>query len=246
MKILPCCVIFVNAKILFDRNIRIGVEFAPLERMIAMARFKDIAGMQFGRLKVVGLAGKSQSGKLLWKCLCDCGQEKTVMGTHLTGGKIRSCGCLHIERITTQKGHSKNPAYQLWVDMHRRCNDPSRKDYPSYGGRGIRVDPRWKDFEVFLSDVGRRPGKSELDRIDPEGNYEPGNVQWIRKNWQNSNKRNNHILEFNGESLPLIRWAQIFGIPESTIRDRLKRGWSVERALSAKPKGKESSHGNQK
>lgn len=199
-----------------------------------MAAFKDLADREFERLTVIGIAGRTATGKVLWHCLCSCGQSKVVQGTHLTSGKIRSCGCLHRERITTRKGHSSNPAYQLWVDMLRRCTDPSRRDYPSYGGRGITVDPRWKDFEVFLADVGKRPGNAELDRIDPEGNYEPGNVRWIRKSWQNSNKRNNRIIEFQGESLPLIRWAERFGIPESTIRDRLKRGWTVEKALTTR------------
>jgi hypothetical protein len=207
-----------------------------------MAAFKSLKGLIFGNLIVLELAGKTSYGKLQWKCLCVCGNESIVTGTPLTQGKTRSCGCLHRKRITTRNGNSRHPNYWVWIDMIRRCSDPSRLDYCYYGKRGIKVDERWKCFDTFVADVGDRPSANHtLDRIDTNGNYTKSNCRWLHKSEQNSNKRNNRLIEFNGEVLSLKQWSSRLAISESTIRTRLNKGIPIEQALLIPPRTKATS-----
>ena len=120
--------------------------------------------------------------------------------------------------------------------MLQRCRPGG---HPDYGGRGIRVCDRWKSYEVFLQDVGRRPSpKHSLDRIDNEGNYEPGNVRWATIKEQNRNTRGNRSLTPAGRTQVLIEWAEETGIPAERIRGRLRCGWTVGQALGFEPRQK--------
>lgn len=129
----------------------------------------------------------------LWRVVCDCGNEAAVPGRTLASRTSRSCGCLNRERLHeahTKHGMANSPIYKIWTGMRQRCDNPDRREYPDYGGRGIRVCERWEDFANFYADMGDRPGpKYSLDRIDVDGNYEPGNVRWATRSEQNSNKR---------------------------------------------------------
>lgn len=134
-----------------------------------------------------------------------------------------------------QPRRSKLPEYNVWVGMVHRCHNPKRSGYEYYGGRGIQVCQSWRDdFLTFLADVGRRPSLDHtLDRIDNNGDYEPGNVRWANRKTQNRNTRANRILEFRGESRCLTEWAEILGYTDTTIQYRLDvLGWDVERALT--------------
>lgn len=127
---------------------------------------------------------------------------------------------------------SSHPLWYTWVDMVRRCNNPKRPGYSRYGGRGISVCPRWKDFWVFVEDVGTRPSKKHsLDRIDNDGNYEPDNTRWATAKQQNLNRRNNRYIELFGESLTVGAWAARYHVPRGTLLSRLNKGWSPERAI---------------
>jgi hypothetical protein len=120
--------------------------------------------------------------------------------------------------------------------MKYRCTNPRGRQYPDYGGRGIKVCERWlHSFEAFLEDMGRRPSpKHTLDRYpDNDGNYEPGNCRWATPKEQQRNRRCNRIIEFAGQRLPLSAWGERLGLPPETIAARLDRGCSVERALTA-------------
>ncbi len=119
-----------------------------------------------------------------------------------------------------------------WHQMLRRCTIPTACNYHNYGRRGIAVCHRWRCFEAFLFDMGGRPSGLEIDRIDNDGDYEPGNCRWVTKKQQMRNTRQNHVLAFDGRSQCLIEWAEELGIARHTLSRRIERGWSAERALT--------------
>jgi len=126
-----------------------------------------------------------------------------------------------------------HPLYSLWKEMRTRCSNPKRKDYRHYGGRGIRVCERWNSFEVFIQDMGPRPTpKHEIDRIDSAGGYCPENCKWSTRMEQMQNTGRSHRIEYNGKILTISAWARELGIRREIIKDRLRRGWAPERALS--------------
>lgn len=138
----------------------------------------------------------------------------------------------------TKHGHAKRngrttATYTTWNSMFSRCYLPSQDSYPLYGGRGITVCERWKSFERFLEDMGEKPAGMSLDRIDPDGNYEPGNCRWATAHDQAVNRKCVRLIEHDGQRRAAAEWAQITGIPSSAIRTRIDRlGWSVARALT--------------
>ena len=119
--------------------------------------------------------------------------------------------------------------------MKARCVVPSASGYENYGGRGIVVCDRWlNSFENFLADMGERPSKAHsIDRYpDNDGNYEPSNCRWATRKQQTRNTRANRRISFCGETLCVAEWAERVGIHCDTIYDRLKLGWSIDRALT--------------
>lgn len=152
-----------------------------------MPKAIDLAGKRFGRLVVTGRSKrKRQNGEVRWWCECDCGvlQPVEVSGYSLRKGRTTSCGCAR-----ETHGLSSHPLYATWKAMIRRCYDPGHERYLHYGGRGIRVCERWRDsLQDFIDDVGKRPESCTLDRINNNGNYEPGNVRWATVSEQNKNR----------------------------------------------------------
>lgn len=168
-----------------------------LKRELAHARAQLIpAGRRFGRWTVIRLDTKHPSKIRRWICRCDCGEEKSVRGTHLRDGRSKSCGCLARDvnkgnKYGRRHGLSNTPTWRSWISMNNRCNDPSNKDY---GGRGINVCERWhfaniRAFENFVEDMGLRPDGSSLDRINPDGGYNPDNCRWATSREQIRNRR---------------------------------------------------------
>lgn len=129
------------------------------------------------------------------------------------------------------------PLYVRWTLMINRCENPRNKRFARYGGRGIRICERWRnDFSLFVADMGLPPTPGHtLERIDNDGNYEPGNVRWATVREQNRNTGSNRLITAHGETLCVAEWAERLGCSESTLRDRLSRGWSLERAVSEPP-----------
>lgn len=125
--------------------------------------------------------------------------------------------------------------YSIWKGMRSRCNNQHSKAFPSYGGRGIRVCDRWNSFAAFLADMGIAPVDGCIDRIDNNGNYEPGNCRWVNHSINNNNRRNTRLIEFGGERLSIAQWGRRFGKSRWLIADRLKWGWSIEKALTTPP-----------
>ena len=153
---------------------------------------KNLTGCRFGRLVVLFPVGKDKRGAILWKCQCNCGQECVVRSDCLLCGETRSCGCLQKEiRVTSSRTHGMchSPEYHAWHDILQRCKNPDCKSFPDYGGRGIKVCKRWNSFENFYEDMRDRPEGKSIDRINNNGDYEPGNCKWSTPHEQMMNRR---------------------------------------------------------
>lgn len=196
---------------------------------------KDLSGQRFGRLSVVSYAGRTKHSTF-WNCLCDCGNYHQVDGSSLKRGFTRSCGCLSNEtRIIhkTTHGFGKHPLRNTYLLMIRRCYNPKNPSYGRYGGRGITVCTRWlESFADFVADMGERPAGYSIDRIDNDGPYSPENCRWATVAQQNNNKRWNHRLTHNDQTLTIGEWSNRIGIPRGTINSRLRYGWPIERVLT--------------
>lgn len=203
----------------------------------------ELDGRRFGRLQVLKPGARSVSGRFRWLCLCDCGNTTDVVGSMLTSGNTRSCGCLKHEMVAqknTSHGLSRDLARlsSIWSAMRQRCSNPNNKRFHNYGGRGIKVCARWDDFSKFVSDMGERPSSEfSIDRIDNNGDYEPGNCRWATAKVQANNFRRNRLVTFGGKTLSLSEWEVETGIKQNTIRLRLDRGWPIERALTEHTRG---------
>ncbi len=156
-------------------------------------------GEKYGRLTILSVSGGAPS-QAACVCLCECGQKIERKAAALYGGNTKSCGCLKmdsaIKRMTKHGGARpglEHPLYWGWSQMRRRCEVKTHQNYPSYGGRGISVFPAWEEFADFrdwiLENLGPRPDGMTLDRIDNDGNYEPGNVRWATQGQQCANVR---------------------------------------------------------
>ena len=130
----------------------------------------------------------------------------------------------------------KKKLYATWKAILSRCLNPADKSFERYGGRGIEVCERWQGgygFAHFLADMGERPSpEHSVDRINNDGNYCPENCRWANRSQQQRNTRATRWLEYQGQTKPLAEWAERHGIPVKRLRDRLKHGWSIEKALN--------------
>lgn len=122
--------------------------------------------------------------------------------------------------------------------MLNRCQNPNVPAYKNYGGRGIAVCQRWLRFENFLADMGERPAGMTIERIDNDGNYEPGNVRWATYKEQTRNNRSTQLVTLHGETKCITDWAAETGIKMPTLWARLRLGWSVEDALTKPVRGR--------
>lgn len=206
------------------------------------SRFKNLAGERHGRLVVVEIADdRWASRRIHWLCRCDCGNTAVISALCLKKKSCTlSCGCLladiNKKRRKYHPGAREMKEYKVWCEMKQRCASHNGTEYKNYGARGITVCTEWvESFEDFLQHVGRRPSAwHSLDRIDNNGNYEPGNVRWATREVQNNNRRNCRILTCNGRTMTITQWARELGIGEGTLFLRLKRGWTTDRALQTR------------
>jgi hypothetical protein len=204
--------------------------------------FRDLTGRRFGRLTVEKIDdGEARPHK--WKCRCDCGQTKVVRGASLVSGNTKSCGCLSREVTSARRrghghtGNNRSLTYGCWQGMHNRCRKENPPPSANGGGQGLTVCDRWQTFELFLADMGERPSPSHaLERVESDVGYQPDNVIWVTGDVQRTNQRKNVHLMLHGVTFHVSEWARQTGLEPDTIRTRLNRGWSVERALTEKPR----------
>ena len=204
---------------------------------------QDFTGRTFGRLTVIKNMPKSGFQPRVL-CRCSCGTEKVFRLHNLRHGETKSCGCLQTELLRAPRKHglTGSPVYHTWGNLLNRCGNPNNNAYAYYGGRGITVCDRWRDFSNFYADMGPKPSPAHsLGRIDNDGDYEPSNCRWATQSEQTRNRSDNHWLTVNGETLCLADWAKRLGVETSTIRGRLARGWDIEEALTTPPNERSTS-----
>ena len=190
-----------------------------------MSKLIDITGQRFGRLTVMRKAGHAADRSTLWECKCDCGNTTIARRGNIIYGRTLSCGCLGKERraeTNTKHNMSDMPLYYAWSTMRSRCANPKSHKYKMYGERGIKVCREWKnDFKAFYDHVSKLPHFGEegrtLDRINDNGDYEPGNVRWATAKEQANNTRRNVFFEVNGERYSVRGYAEKFGIPYDRV-----------------------------
>jgi hypothetical protein len=154
----------------------------------------DLTDQKFSKWTVLVRAENYKSGRTqraMWLCVCDCGTEKAVIGDSLRSGLSRSCGCGNGGRKRaprTKHRMTHTPEYRTYRRAKQRCENPNRQGYENYGGRGIKF--LFTSFKQFYAELGPKPSPAHsVDRIDNDGHYEPGNVQWAIQSWQNRNQR---------------------------------------------------------
>lgn len=193
----------------------------------------DLEGKRFGSLEVVSFS-RMKRGHSAWMCRCDCGTVKEILGSKLIAGEVKSCGCKHYEP-STKHGQSDTVLYAIWRTMKSRCMNPNSEKYPRYGGRGIKVCDEWVDdfkaFSEWATANGYRKGLS-IDRINNDGNYEPSNCRWSTPKEQANNTSRNLKYYYNGSMQTVLELSKIAVVDERLLRNRLYKGWSVDRAIS--------------
>lgn len=208
-----------------------------------MGRVINLTGDRFGRLTVLNRVGKDKYNNVMWECKCDCGKTIITRGSNLRNGKTKSCGCLHIEsarslsKLNTKHNKINTRLYHIWQCMKSRCYYKRNNRYKYYGERGIKVCNEWlNDFMSFYTWSISHGYKDNLtiDRIDCNGNYEPNNCRWTSNKQQQRNKHNNRNITIQGETHCLSEWCDILGLNVNTVNTRLRRNWSIERALELK------------
>lgn len=194
-----------------------------------MSKIIDLTGQKFGRLIVIKRIGTDKFKHSTWLCQCDCGNKKVVSSNAFR--HTHSCGCLAKEILSNRM--SKHHMYgtrinRIWQRMKTRCNNSKNEHYNNYGARGIKVCEEWEnDFLSFYNWAMANGYKDNLtiDRIDVNGNYEPNNCRWITNYEQQSNKRNNRIIEYQGKKYTISQLSRLLGIEKSTLRWRLIHNW---------------------
>ena len=191
---------------------------------------------KYGRLLAIKeVEGTPYSRRVL--CQCDCGNSIVVSLNHLLSGNTKSCGCLKSDRnrkVFTKHGLSKSSLYGVWGSMKDRCFRKKCTAYKNYGGRGVTICNEWLEFVNFYEWAMENGYQDDLtiERNDNDGDYCPENCIFIPKEEQSKNRRGLHFISHNGSIKTLTDWAKTIGISRSSLRDRIKNGWTIEEALT--------------
>lgn len=202
---------------------------------------RDIAGEKFGSLTAVKFDHRDErkvGGQHYWLFLCDCGKEVVLRKSAVTSGNTKRCSCCAAQRsaeANTVHGGVGTRLYREWAGIVQRCTNPKDTSWERYGAKGVTICDEWRSFPAFR-DWAFANGYDDsltIDRIDPNGNYEPSNCRWASVREQANNKQGTLWIEYGGERLQLSYWAERLGLPYHTLYDRLHRyGWSVDRAFT--------------
>lgn len=162
-----------------------------------------------------------------------CGEEFLTYRWFVTEGRGKYCTRSCASKVrATKHGHSRDggrsPAYRSWTQMKSRCSDPANASYERYGAAGITVCDRWQDFENFLADMGDRPPRMTIDRIDGTKGYSPENCRWATRKEQQRNLRSNFIITYRGRQMCVVEAAELADLSYHMLLMRIKRGWPEE------------------
>lgn len=207
---------------------------------------KDMTGQRFGRLVAIEKSGANKQNFPVWKCVCDCGNTTYVSQYSLSSLSTKSCGCLtrklNYLRFTKVKHGLYTRDKRLhhsWANMMRRCYCEHTDQYKDYGGRGIEVCYEWRTDPANFEKWALANGYAEsltLDRVDNNGNYTQENCRWVSRQEQNKNRRTTIHVTYKGETMCVKDLAIKYDKWPATISRRLKRGWSIERAVETTSK----------
>lgn len=202
-------------------------------------KFKGTKRQMLTAVQFVGYIRTNQ----VWLFKCDCGNTIRRQKSNFLVSTTNSCGC--VKSIKTHgmsyiKGTNKRiPEYRTWVQMRQRCNNPNNPDFNRYGGRGIKICDRWKSFDNFYSDMGKRPEKYTLDRMDNNGDYSPENCRWANRREQSINRECTVFVTYNGKTMSLSDWVNElpFKITLKNLYERIVTNkWPIEKAFTTIPK----------
>jgi len=185
---------------------------------------------EFFTVKKSGL--KKKQYMYFYRCKCDCGKEKIVSLNGLLNGHIKSCGCLHKEKVI-KHNKSNSKLYYIWKNIKGRCICKNNKSYKNYGGRGVNICKNWMDSFIEFYNWAINNGYKEgltIDRIDNNGNYCPENCRWVSFKEQANNRRNNICKEYKGKYKTLSEWASFLGVKYKTFWIYVKNN-GFEKAL---------------
>lgn len=210
-----------------------------------MAKLNDIAGQVFTYLTAVSISEhRTSDGRVIWNCLCKCGNTCLSDLKTLRRGDKKSCGCLFKEyvenrktykvkeeRISSTKGSVKSLYKREYTSLKcakNRCNNPNCKEYNDYGGRGISICERWMESSAsFIEDMGECPEGFTLERIDVNGNYCPENCKWASLEEQSLNKRNTVKVNYDGELIPIVKLIEKTGLSRKILTKISKQNISL-------------------
>ena len=206
----------------------------------------NLVGKKFGRWLVVEECGRNKYKNVLWKCVCDCGNEKIISTPNLTRGKSKSCGCYSKEMASKKfstHGLRHTQLYRVWAGIKDRTNPNNHNCKDNYRKLSVQMCEEWRnDFMAFYNwsiengyveeklPSGRN--KLTIDRIDTNGNYCPENCRWATNKEQMNNQTTNKLITYNGETKTLSQWCDTLGLQYSCTNNRLFNGWDIERAFT--------------
>lgn len=202
----------------------------------------DSIGKTYNRLTILKeFSVKTEKGKnrTMCECLCSCGNTHIARKYAVTQGKSKSCGCITKEiaiekarkmgKSNTTHQMSRSRLYKIWDSMRYRCDNPNCKEYKNYGGRGIKYDDKWSDFNSFYLDMYEGYNDNlTLERIDVNKDYTKNNCTWITMYEQQSNKRNTLKINYKGQERRVVDICKEIGISPKTVHSRIRRGWKDE------------------
>jgi hypothetical protein len=206
--------------------------------MPATPQFQNLTGQRYGAVTVTRFLGKQQN-KAYWEYRCDCGNVGSTASGNLKLKK--SCGCHQRKALAARNRthgyttkNARTPEYIVWAGMRARCLNPNEPAFHLYGGRGITICESWKDdFRAFLEDMGPRPSMDHsIDRIENDGNYEPGNCRWATWKQQQNNRSSCHYVLIDKQRMTLQQACDLAQLADVCVYARLSRGWGIVAALT--------------
>lgn len=201
-----------------------------------MTKANQLVGKKFNKLLVIKRAENNSKGNAQWLCKCDCGNTIITVGYRLKNGHTKSCGCLNVSHKL-----SKNPLYKVLYRMYESCCNIKYDGYKNYGARGINIYDEWnkdivgmdsaiKNFTQWTEKHEYKKGLS-IDRINNNGDYKPSNCRWTDRKTQCNNKRNNHIVIFNGQKLTVTQIARKYNVNKRSLLYRIDKGIETKKAI---------------